>query len=70
MMESHHLQVAILVQDGKLDCFGIPRNKFGSDKHSLAFYPGQVLPPRADGSMTPHYFVVCKLFDNRTDYNK
>ena len=49
-MGSHHRQVAILVPDDKLDCFGILRKTFGSDKNGLAFYPGPALPPRADGS--------------------
>ena len=43
-------QVAILVPDDKLDCFGYSGNKFGSDQNGLAFYLGPVLPPRADGS--------------------
>ena len=42
--------MAILVLDDKLDCFGIIRKNFGSDKIGLAFYPGPALPPRADGS--------------------
>ena len=39
----------ILIPDDKLDCFGIMRKKFGSDRNGLAFYPGPVLPPRTDG---------------------
>ena len=31
-MGSHHRQVAILVQDDKLDCFGLLKIKFGSNK--------------------------------------
>ena len=54
-MGSHHQQVAILVPDDKLDCFGILGKKFGSDKNGLAFYPVPLLPPRADGSP---YFLI------------
>ena len=36
--------MAILVRDDNLDCFGLLRIKFGSDKNGLAFYPW------ADGS--------------------
>ena len=42
-MGSHHLQVAVLVRDDKLECFDC------SDKNGLAFYSGLLLPPRADG---------------------
>ena len=31
-MGSHHRQVAVLVLDDKLDCFGVLRKKFGSEK--------------------------------------
>ena len=49
-MGSHPHQVAILVPHDKLDCFGLQREKFVSDQNGLAFYPGPVLPPWADGS--------------------
>ena len=42
-MGSHHHQVAILVPDDKLDCFGQLEN-------FSAFYPGPVLSPRTAGS--------------------
>ena len=43
--------VETLTPGDKLDCFGqTPRKKIGSDQNSLAFYPGPVLPPWADGS--------------------
>ena len=42
--------MGILVPDEKLDCLGLLRKKFGSDKNGLAFYLGPVLSPRADGS--------------------
>ena len=42
--------MAILFPDDKLDCFGLLRKKFDSDKNGLAFNPGPVVPPRADGS--------------------
>ena len=42
--------MAILVPDDKLVCFGVLRKNFGSSQSGLAFYPGPVLPPRADGS--------------------
>ena len=45
-----HRQVVIMVPNDKLDCFGILRKKFGSDKNGLAIYPGPGVPPRADGS--------------------
>ena len=61
-MGSHHRQVPILIQDDKLDCFGLLRKKIGSDKNGLAFYSGPVLPPRDDGS--PIKLVIC-LFVNR-----
>ena len=48
-MGSHHHQVAILVQDDKLDCFELWK-KFCSDKNDLSFYPGPILPSRTDGS--------------------
>ena len=44
-MVNHHCQVAILVPD---DMLWIPRKKFGPDL--TTFYPGLVLPSRADGS--------------------
>ena len=50
-MGSHHHRVAILVPDDKLDSFGVLRKKFAADKNGLAFYPGPVLPPWADGSL-------------------
>ena len=42
--------MTILVPDDKLDCLGILRKHFGLGKNGLAFYPGPVLPRRADGS--------------------
>ena len=49
-MGSHHLQVGILVQDDKLDCFGFSEDKIWLQQNGLAFYLGPVLPPRDDGS--------------------
>ena len=41
--------MAILVLDDELDCFGILRKKFASDKNGLAFYSGQIQPHLANG---------------------
>ena len=61
-MGSHYRQVAILVRDDKLDCFGILRKKFSSDKNGPAFYPGPVLPPRTDVSpMEATLFQIMSL---------
>ena len=49
-MGSQHRQVAILVPDDKLDCFDVLTKKIGLGPNSPAFYPGPVLPPRADCS--------------------
>ena len=51
-MGSHHHQVAILVLDGKLDSFGQLENFLAWSKMVLLFYPGPVLPPRTDGSLS------------------
>ena len=48
-MGSHLHQVAILVPDDKLDCFGQSENFF-QGQNGLTFYPGPVLAPRTDGS--------------------
>ena len=41
--------MAILLPDDKLDCFGLlEKNWLGQNR--VAFYPGPVVPPRADGS--------------------
>ena len=50
-MGSHHHQVAILVPDDKLDCFG-QLKKIYLVKNGQAFYPGPALPvpSRTDGS--------------------
>ena len=57
---SHHRQVAMLVQDDKLDCFGILRKKFASDKNGPAFYPRAVLPLRTDGfPWAGNYIKMC-----------
>ena len=50
-MGSHHHQLAILVPDDKLDCFGQLENFFCIVKKGLAFYSGPVLPPRTDDSL-------------------
>ena len=42
--------MAELVPDDKLHSFVLPVKKIGSDQNGVAFYPGPVLPPRADGS--------------------
>ena len=55
-MGSHLCQVAILVKDDKLDCSKILRKIFVLDKSNPTFYPGPVLPPRADGSPFKHRF--------------
>ena len=44
-MWSHPHQVAIPVQDDKLDCFGILRENISLDQNGLAFYPWPVLQP-------------------------
>ena len=42
--------MAKLVLDDKVDCFGLLREKIWLGQKGLAFHPGPVLPPRADGS--------------------
>ena len=54
-MGSYDHQEAILVLDNKLDHLRFIRNFFQFDQNRLAFYPGLVLPPRANG------FLVIKL---------
>ena len=50
-MGSHRRQVAILVQDDKLDCFGLPWKKIGLDKMVLLFIRDQYCHL---GLMAPH----------------
>ena len=50
-MGSHHCQVAILVQDDKLDCFGLAWKKLGLDKTVLLLIRDQYCNL---GLMAPH----------------
>ena len=63
IMGSHHHQVAILVPDDKLDCFGQWENFLSSQKCS-SFCLGPVLPPRTDGSSLDNPFYK-PAFDSR-----
>ena len=51
-MGSHHRQVAILVPDDKLDCFGLPRKQIWLGQTGLAFIWDQYCHLLL---MAPHY---------------
>ena len=54
LMGLHHHKVATLVTPKKLDCFRPFSNEYLDTKNELAFYPGTVLPPCADGTPLEH----------------